>query len=115
MRCGYGVVLRDHEGALLQLVFSGMIGSALEAKLFVAHQVVFLAQDCCPSGSSIIFEGDSCLVLAAMKGKDDDSFSCSLSAWSPMCLGKATLLHIVLLVWGWIVTKHSYGLKILLT
>ncbi|KAM1043765.1 hypothetical protein PS2_034718 [Malus domestica] len=52
-----------------------MIGSALEVKLFVARQVVLLAQDCCPSGSSIIFEGDSSLVLAAMKGKDDD---CSL-------------------------------------
>lgn len=69
--------MRDHEGDLIVTAAgsSGRISSAFEAELIAARQAVLLVQDLCPSGSSIILEGDSSLVLAAMKGQGDD---CSL-------------------------------------
>lgn len=71
------MVLCDHEGDFIAAAAdsSDGISSAFHAELLAACQALVLAQDFHPSGAGIIFEGDSSLALAAMKGQDKD---CSL-------------------------------------
>lgn len=42
----------------------------LHAELFAARQAVLLAQAFCPVGAMMIYEGDSSLALATMKGHE---------------------------------------------
>lgn len=73
---GFGVVLHDHKGDFIGAAVGSSegISSAFHAELLAARQALVLAHDFYPSCASIIFEGDSSLALAAMKGQDEDCF-----------------------------------------
>ncbi|XP_048438958.1 uncharacterized protein LOC125476672 [Pyrus x bretschneideri] len=72
LRGGFGAVIQDHRGEFIAAIDSsiGRTRSAFHAELFAARQVTLWPK--LPFGKSIIFECDSSLVLAAVKGQDED-------------------------------------------
>ena len=76
-RGGFGVVIRNHLGECLAAVAGPIerVSSATHAKLFAARRAAMLVSSNGLAERKVPFEGDSTLVLAAMRGR-------SLYSWS---------------------------------
>lgn len=70
-------MLRNHLGEFLATSAGpiSMTTSAFHAELIAARRAMLLAKSHCLEGLKIMFEGDSAMVVAAMKDQGDD---CSL-------------------------------------
>ncbi|XP_009344564.2 uncharacterized protein LOC103936456 [Pyrus x bretschneideri] len=73
-RGGYGVMLRDHTCVFLGTMAGSIEGyaSALYSELIAARHAVRLVKRLYPPDVKVKLEGDSSVVMAAMKGKGDD-------------------------------------------
>lgn len=71
---GYGVVVRGHIGKFLAITTGPIdrIVSTIYSKLIAARCAVRLIKSCYPNGVNVKFQGDSSVVMVAMKGKWED-------------------------------------------
>lgn len=77
-RGGYGVVVREHMGKFVAAIAGPVESSmsALYSELVAARCAVGLVMSFSPGDVKVHFEGDSSVVVAAMKGNGEDSSVC---------------------------------------
>ncbi|XP_028946850.2 uncharacterized protein [Malus domestica] len=88
-RGGFGVVIRNHLGKCLAAAAAGLVErifSAVHVELFAAWRAAILVCSIGTVERKVQFEGDSAVVLAAMRGSKDDHSTLGLIINDLRCL-----------------------------